>query len=344
MRGVQYALLRAIAVLVACLPHRALGLLGGALGVLAGSVVRIRWRHVVAAMQQAGVPDAPSAARAMYRGLGTSVFELLWLSGRAPTAAVDVSTIDAASQRALDGARAGGRGVVLAASHTGNWDLAACAVAAQLPLLVVTKRLSVEALDRFWQRARARSGVTLAHAQGALTGARAMLRSGGAVAMMIDQVPDAERHATRVPFLGGTAWVDRAPATLAAQTGAPMVVCAARRGHDGRHVLEVLTVLTPPSRTALPTASRAAWVVEATREATFALDRFILENPSEWLWMHRRWKAPPARLRAREREEDARARILSPRAPLAMPAPCTPTTPVTTPSSSQVAPSEVASS
>jgi KDO2-lipid IV(A) lauroyltransferase len=222
----------------------------------------------------------------MYRSLGTSAVEFLWMAagGAAARRVLRRVRIDAASTGAWSEALGQGRGVVVAASHTGNWDLAACALAQSVDLLVVTKRLRVRWLDRFWQTSRAAQGVMLADARGALRRARGVLRRGGVVAMMIDQVPTAARHAVGVDFLGRPALVDRAPAALAARAGAPLVVAASRRGPDGSQVLHVLGVHSPPARPA------RVWIDRATADATHALDRFVRAYPSQWLWLHRRWK------------------------------------------------------
>jgi len=257
--------------------------LGALLGWLAGGVLRIRRAHVEASMRAAGVQDAARSAGEMYASLGISAVELLWMALRGRRA-LDHVQIDAASDDRWRRALGEGRGVVVAASHTGNWDLAACTVARDVPLLVVTKHLSVRWLDRVWQGARARRGVRLADARGAIAGGRALLRRGGAVAMMIDQVPDSPRHAVPVEFLGRPAAADRAPAALAASTGAPLVVAAGLRDGAGRQVLHVLDVLHPPRR------PDRAWIDGATRDATRALDRFVRAHPSQWLWLHRRWK------------------------------------------------------
>ena len=198
--------------------------------------------------------------------------------------ALDVVAIEPGSRAVWSQALSGGRGVVVAASHTGNWDLSACAIAREVDLLVVTKRLSVRWLDRFWQSTRARLGVRLTGALGAVARAREVLRRGGAVAMMIDQVPAAGQRSVPVVFLGRPAHADRAAAAIAAAAGAPLVVAVGRRSASGRHVLYVLDVLTPPGR-----PSRA-WIDEATRRATRQLERFVLSYPDQWLWMHRRWK------------------------------------------------------
>jgi KDO2-lipid IV(A) lauroyltransferase len=278
-----------LAEVVGALPWSLLPWLGGALGWIAGTALRIRRFHVEDGMRQAGIGAVARQANAMYRSLGTSVFEFLWLAARRGREATEHVSIDAESRVLWDRAVAGGRGVVVAASHTGNWDLAACAMARRLELLVVTKRLSIKTLDDFWQSTRARRGVTLAPPDGAMGRARAILRRAGAVAMMIDQVPACTRHATHVDFLGRAAWTERSAAALAARSGAPLVVAACRRHRGGRHVLYVLRVLWPPER------ALRAWVDRATAEATLALGDFVRAHPSDWLWLHRRWRTPEAR-------------------------------------------------
>ena len=277
------AILRVLAAAAGTLPWRTLGVVGAAVGWFAGSVLRIRRTHVEKAMLAAGVRDVRVETLAMYRALGTSALEILHLAARGAEAARH-ARIDRASEVRWQEALGRGRGVVVAASHTGNWDLAACAVARDVELLVVTKHLRVQSLDAFWQSTRASVGLHLAEAHGAMARARAVLRRGGAVAMMIDQVPASASHAIEAEFLGRSALVDRAPAALAAACKAPLVVAASRREPNGDHAILVLDVIEPPVR-----PSRA-WVTLATAAATRALDRFVRAHPSQWLWLHRRWK------------------------------------------------------
>jgi KDO2-lipid IV(A) lauroyltransferase len=247
----------------------------------------------------------------MYRALGASAMEFLWMAVAGERALRRVH-IDAGSVDAWRGALARGRGVVVAASHTGNWDLAACAIAREVDLTVVTKHLSVRWLDRIWQTARASLGVRLVGADGALGVCRDALRTGGVVAMMIDQVPASARGAVVVDFLGRPALADRAPAALAAASGAPLVVTASRRAEDGGHELHVLGVHIPPRRPG------RAWIDATTEAANAALASFVRRHPSQWLWLHRRWKrldrgparamlAPPCKTRSSSPAAPSRA-------------------------------------
>lgn len=280
--GASAGPLRALAGLAGSLVWADLPVFGEALGAFVGDVLRVRRAHVEASMERAGV--SPLHAGAMYRRLGTSFFELLSLGGAERDLAAHVAL--SPETRALWNELARpGRGIVVAASHTGNWDLAAAATATLLgPLTVVTKRLSLGAVDALWQWTRRRYGLSLVPPEGALAAVRPQLARGRAVAMMIDQVPMTRAHALRCTFLGQEAWVDRAPALVAARTGAAFAVTAARRRDDGRQELAILHAERP--------VRAASWVDEATVRATSALDRFVREHPADWLWMHRRWKDP----------------------------------------------------
>ncbi|MDP9036769.1 MAG: lysophospholipid acyltransferase family protein [Myxococcota bacterium] len=283
--------MRALAWLAAVLPRPTIRFLGAILGWFVGSILRVRRAQVEAAMRRAGIACPPREAAAMYRSLGASVWEFLRLCGRRSEMIRGVG-FQAGSAVRWARALGQGRGVVVAASHTGNWDLVACAIARHVELLVITKRLRVRWLDSFWQSRRAAHGVRLADGSGALAQARATLARGGVVAMMIDQVPPPNARAVEAVFLGERAVIDRGPALLAVACRAPLVVAASRRGRPGGsvdHLIEVLDVLQPPSPSA---RGRVAWVDTATVAATHALETFVRSHPSQWLWLHRRWKRP----------------------------------------------------
>lgn len=230
-------------------------------------------------MTRAGLPAAPDA---MYASLGYGVVELLDLAARDPSPRIDAVILDDSLVAEL----AAPGPVVFLASHTGNWELGAAALARHRRLHIVAKRLRERGFDVFMARLRARLGIHVIPPDGALAAARAALREGGAVALPIDQVPDREAHALRVPFLGAEALVDRAPATLAVRAGARMLVVAAEREGQTHRVKLLGALMAEADEPARRTIDRA------TREATRLLDAFVRRRPGGWLWLHRRWRAP----------------------------------------------------
>jgi KDO2-lipid IV(A) lauroyltransferase len=277
----------ALAWTIACLPWSWLRPLGAALGFLAGSVLRIRRRHVEASLRAAGFAAETLAPR-VYASLGAGIFELLWLAGR-PAEAVDAHfTVSPDAAAALARARQDlGRGVVVATAHTGNWDLAACAMARRIApatLAVVTKRLSWKALDRTWQSLRAERGVVLVEAAGATAAVRAVLGAGGVVAMMVDQAPERASGVASFPFLGRVARHDLAPLLLAARARAPLLVLMSRRTKESHHRLYLMDVIDASELRGRGAVERASARVAA------GIERFVREYPDQWLWLHRRWK------------------------------------------------------
>jgi KDO2-lipid IV(A) lauroyltransferase len=278
-----------IARAVGLVPRRSLPRLGAVIGWVAGTAFGIRRSHVERAMKLAGIARsrAGSIADMMYRSLGASLVEMLWLAAHPELPASAMASFDEYSRAVLAASRERGRGFVLATAHTGNWELAAAAVAEVYPLTVIVKPMSVGWVDRFCRSSREARGVGLSLPQNALAYAREAITRGDIVAMLIDQVPLRASHSVIVDFLCGRADVDRSPAALAAAMRCPLVVAVSRRREEGGHVLEVLAVLEPPAR------DRRAWTVEATRTATRVFERWVHAHPGEWLWMHRRWRASP---------------------------------------------------
>jgi KDO2-lipid IV(A) lauroyltransferase len=248
-------------------------------------------------MRRAGIADPPAVARRLYRDLGRGALELLELVGLAPAERGRVLArvaIERDAAEALRDALAGGP-VVLAASHTGNWELAAAAAAALLArapagarrLAVVAKPLRKAGVDRFAADLRRALDVDLIAPAGAFGAARRALARGDVVVLPIDQVPERQGRGLSCAFLGASALVDRAPATLAWRTGATILVVAAER--DGaRHHVRLLHRIAPPSGG----EQARAFIDRATRAATAELERFVLARPEAWLWLHRRWRAP----------------------------------------------------
>jgi KDO2-lipid IV(A) lauroyltransferase len=111
------------------------------------------------------------------------------------------------------------------------------------------------------------------------------LAKGGVVALLIDQVPDGRSGAPQIPFLGRDAYADLFPAMLAARTGARLVQVAVLEQNVGDERLVLLDATGPG------TTDRGALVARTARLFSH-LEAFIRREPTSWLWLHRRWRAP----------------------------------------------------
>ncbi len=242
-------------------------------------------------MVRAGIDE--THVRGMYEVLGLHLVELLRLSfSKRFAATIGPRVILSQKDEALLRTSLETGGIVIAMSHTGNWDLVACALAKRFPLSVVTKRLSVKWIDRIWQGMRASFSVDLIDAKaGAFGIARQAVANGRLVAMMIDQAPPTKRNSIRAHWLGAEAWHDRSAALLARSTVRPLVTVAVRRDPLGRQEVHFLGISDPRNNSA--TLSVGDWIDRATLASADLLASFVRENPTQWLWLHRRWKDVP---------------------------------------------------
>lgn len=180
-----------------------------------------------------------------------------------------------------------GKGVVIFVPHTGNWYMAAWAMASLgLPLVAVAARQRNPYMNAWMKRQYGSIEVIERGHPNTLPTIRARLRAGRAFAILPDlRVPVRD---VEVPFLNGTANVSHGGALLAVTTGAPIVVAAMRR-EGSLHTFDHIATLRPN-----PSAPHA--VEEAkrlTREVMHLLDGAIQQTPEHWFWYNKRWILQP---------------------------------------------------
>ena len=173
-----------------------------------------------------------------------------------------------------------GKPKVLFASHTGNWEAALSGVAHHLPLTAIVKRQSQGWAEQLTRRRR--RGLELVQPEGSVQRALGALGAGRAVVALGDQAPARRRGAVRDHFLGAPCWTDKSPALLAARARCPLWVVA-QYEIAGCTQVELLGSYEP----------RRATVGAVTLAATAQLDAFVRAHPTDWLWLHRRWKDLP---------------------------------------------------
>lgn len=191
-------------------------------------------------------------------------------------------------------AKAKGKGVIFVTGHCGNWELLAIASAFKgLPISVVARPLNNPYINMLLEKARSRYGNRIIYKRGALRGMLSVLKSGGCVGILMDQavLPD---EGYVIDFLGRGAWTTKVPALIAGRTGAPVLPAFIRRTGKGHEI-----TIYPEVKLSSDSDGK-----DALRDDTMKFSRFIedyiKENPSEWLWLHRRWKRAPEGIRSLE--------------------------------------------
>ncbi|MDA8088984.1 MAG: lysophospholipid acyltransferase family protein [Nitrospiraceae bacterium] len=244
-----------------------------------GSRRKIALENLREAINRGAITDAPPPdiiARRCFENLGISFVELdkiYYGRGDSILRSVTFKGLDNCTE-----AFNAGRGVIFITAHTGNWELLALKSGMEVgPLQIVARPLNNPYLNRFLERARARYGNKVIYKKGAIRALLGSLKTGGFAGILMDQaVLKEEGHI--VEFLGRGAWTTRMPVLLARRTGAALIPAFIKRTPLGHEI------------TVYPEADVSGTEEQALRRLNMAIEEHVKENPSEWLWIHKRWK------------------------------------------------------
>jgi KDO2-lipid IV(A) lauroyltransferase len=240
-------------------------------------------RRLVAHARGAGVSPWGAVASA-----GRMLAEIPWLWLRPKSQPLgDWARWEGAEK--LEAALAQGRGLLMMTPHLGCFEAAAQAYAerfgSKAPMTALYRPARKPWLRELVAASRDRDG--LAAAPASLSGVRQMLRAlkkGECVGLLPDQVPP-EGLGVWVPFFGRPAYTMTLAARLVQQTGAPVVLLWCERLSWGRgFVVHARDFALEPGAT----------LEQATEQVNQAMERLILEMPSQYLWGYNRYKAPRA--------------------------------------------------
>jgi len=191
-----------------------------------------------------------------------------------------VSHLSVAGWEEVEAARASGRPLLFMTGHCGNWELIPTLLDdAGIHIAAVARPLDDPALQQIVVDLRAHFGTrTIARGtRGAARQLLEMLRSGGALAMLIDQ--DTKVDGVWVPFFGRLAFTPVGAAEIAIRQKALVVPSFIARRPDGDH-----QVLFRPALDLPPNPRAATAIMTAEIEAQ------IRRHPEQWVWWHKRWR------------------------------------------------------
>jgi len=262
----------------------------------------LRWRRDLAARNIArSFPEKSPAERAVilkqsYRNMSEVFVELLW-GWRA-------SAEDLKTRMLIDNPElvarfvAERRSTILLTAHVCNWEWLLPGGGAHfgIPIDAVYKPIRLPSLDAYMREARSRFGGRPIPIK---SFAYELLRRAGDVrgyGLVADQTPlkSMEKHWTR--FLHQDTAFFVGVETIAKFLEAPVVYVAMRRLKRGHYAVRMYVLAEPPyDVTEEAEADAGAWIVEAYARK---LEEEIRASPSDWLWVHNKWKYPKPASRA----------------------------------------------
>lgn len=172
-----------------------------------------------------------------------------------------------------------GRGGFVCSAHFGNWEFASTYTAQYFfQLHPVYRPANNPWIERIMFKGRA--GVHIPKGSGGVRIMLDLLKRGEHIAILCDQ---RLREGIAVPFFGKMAMTPDAMVTLAIKMKLPMVMGRALRLPDGR-----FSMLVEPLKVAQAADTQTA-VYETVAQMNKILEKWITQNPEQWMWIHRRF-------------------------------------------------------
>ncbi|MGM0441601.1 MAG: lysophospholipid acyltransferase family protein [Elusimicrobiota bacterium] len=176
-----------------------------------------------------------------------------------------------------------GKGVLYVTAHTGNWELMAAYLTMKgYPLNVIAREIYDKRLNSLLVNLRKKRGVKTIYRTGRGNTRRMLsaLKRGEILGVLIDQ--DTKVGGVFVNFFGRLAHTPTAVSQFARSGNTVVIPGFIYRKEDYSHTIK----LQPPRKAGKD-------VKKETQEFTKIIEDFIRRHPTQWVWMHPRWKTRP---------------------------------------------------
>lgn len=182
-----------------------------------------------------------------------------------------------------------GKGIIVLGSHYGNWEMSSIGgVACGLDVTVIARRIYYPPYNKFLVSLREDKGVKTLYRdeKNVLRKSLNVLKSNNILGVVPDQDVDSV-DGVFVNFFGKPAYTPIGPVIMAMLSGAPIVPTFMVR-KDGRLRLFVEEPIYVEDK-----GNRKQDIIKYTQKCSDVVEKYIRKYPSQWVWMHKRWKTRP---------------------------------------------------
>ncbi len=182
----------------------------------------------------------------------------------------------------------GGKGLIIAVCHMGNWDQAGIGLSLLgIPVFFIARRQKNMLTDAYLNRMRGSTGVeTIANDSAVLRSVFKRLKKGGALAILPDV--RARTKALDITFLGGNANIGAGMALFSRQVGAPILPAVLIRKGWFQHECKVFDPVYPD-----PSVEKEEDWRRITQTVMNHFDSAIRSHPEQYFWYNKRWVLDP---------------------------------------------------
>jgi KDO2-lipid IV(A) lauroyltransferase len=221
-----------------------------------------------------------------YQNLAQNVLEMLAL----PKIDVNYAKryIKIEGQEKIREALKKGNGIIFLSGHFGNWELSSIYSGLQgLPPKVLARRQKFRRLNGFLNRMRESKGCIVVTKGMATREIFKSLKENQAVGILADQ--DAGKKGVFIDFFHRPASTHNGAVRMALSTGAVILPAFIIREKGPYHRLVIEDPLNEGHK------NEQIDTISVLKSFNSLLESYIRRYPSQWLWMHKRWKSTPVR-------------------------------------------------
>lgn len=181
-----------------------------------------------------------------------------------------------------------GEPLIMLTAHCGNWELLGHVLALfGYPIAALARPLDNRFLDRWLRSTREARGTRIITKWGATPIVQDILRAGGRIGFTADQ--NAGEQGLFVPFFGRLASSYKSIGLLAIRYEVPIAAgVALRRGPGIDYEMTCTDFIRPEDW-----SGREDPLFYITARFNRAMERMVEADPTQYLWVHRRWKSRP---------------------------------------------------
>ena len=221
--------------------------------------------------------------RRMFRHLGISGAELVRLDTFDKQDDLD-RYFDFDGLEHLQAAQAMDRGFLIVTAHLGFWEVGTIFLPLLgLPCDFVGKQAKNPYFDAYLKRMREHTGSRVIYARNAARQVVASLGEKRGVGVLIDHHMT-PKNAVQVPFFGRLAWTTPIITQIAMKRQIPVVAAFSYRTPDLRYKVEIAPPIFLEGEMTEENIRANTALLSAKIEAA------IRKEPSQWFWVHRRWR------------------------------------------------------
>jgi KDO2-lipid IV(A) lauroyltransferase len=182
------------------------------------------------------------------------------------------------------------KGIIAITGHIGNFELLAAYFAAVkgIPVSVIGRKLYDIRLDDLIVENREKWGMENIPSDASARRFYGALKSNRTIGVLMD-LDSSRISGLHVPFFGYPAKTAAGPVVLGRRSGSPIVPLALFRTPNDKYLLKILPVIEIPN-----TEDKENDIKSTLIKCNQALETLINHDPTQWAWMHNRWKSKPS--------------------------------------------------